>query len=244
MILAAGRGERMRPLTDTCPKPLLQVGGRSLLEWHLAGLARAGIRDIVINHAWLGTQIERALGDGSRYGVHILYSDEHGEALETAGGIINALPLLGADPFLVVNGDIWTDFDYARPPLLDAEATASLILVPNPPQHLRGDFALIRRPDRGAGAGAGAAGWDVLADPERLAAPNAPPRHTFSGIALYRPEFFEGAPPGRSPLLPLLRRAAAAGRLRGRLYQGLWSDIGTPERLRELDERLAGGAIG
>lgn len=235
MILAAGRGERMRPLTDHCPKPLLQVGGRSLLEWHLLALARAGIREVVINLAWQGAMIPAALGDGSRYGVRLVYSDEHPEALETAGGIIHALPLLGEAPFLVVNGDIWTDFDFARPPTLDADALGSLILVPNPPQHPRGDFALLPR-------GAGEA--DILADPARLESAGAPPRFTFSGIAVYRPEFFAGVSPGRQPLLPLLRRAAAAGRLRGRLYQGSWSDVGTPDRLRELDERLAGGALG
>lgn len=235
MILAAGRGERMRPLTDERPKPLLEVGGRSLLAWHLAALARAGIRDIVINHAWLGHRIVDALGDGHRYGVRIAYSAEPDGALETAGGIIQALPLLGSEPFLVINGDIWTDFDFAKPPVLDPSALASLIVVPNPPQHPRGDFALLRRAD---------GTFDVLADPERLESPDAPPRYTFSGIAVYRPEFFAGYAPGRRPLLPLLREAAAAGRLRGRLYQGLWSDIGTPERLRELDERLAGGATG
>lgn len=243
MILAAGRGERMRPLTDRCPKPLLQVGGRSLLEWHLAALARAGIRDIVINHAWMGALIPAALGEGSRYGVRIAYSDERDEALETAGGIVNALPLLGDEPFLVVNGDVWTDFDYSRVPTLDAEATGSLILVPNPPHHPRGDFALLPRGDSTVRPRRDETA-DVLADPQRLAAPDAPPRYTFSGIAVYRPEFFAACPPGKQPLLPLLRAAAAAGRLRGRLYQGLWSDIGTPERLRELDERLAGGAIG
>ena len=235
MILAAGRGERMRPLTDTCPKPLLEVGGRSLLAWQLAALARAGIREVVINHAWLGARIVAALGDGSRYGVRIRYSDEDGVPLETAGGIIQALPLLGSEPFLVINGDIWTDFDYARPPLLDHAATASLILVPNPPQHPRGDFALLPRADGGS---------DILADPQRLAAVDAPPRFTFSGIAVYRPEFFAALTPGRRPLLPLLRAAAASGRVRGRLYRGLWSDVGTPERLYELDERLAGGANG
>lgn len=237
MILAAGRGERMRPLTDHCPKPLLEVGGRSLLEWHLLALSRAGIREVVINLAWQGAMIPAALGDGSRFGVRIVYSDEHEHALETAGGIIKALPLLGEAPFLVINGDIWTDFDYARPPRLDAAAQGSLILVPNPPQHPRGDFALQPRRE-------GEPEADILADPALLDSAAAPPRYTFSGIAVYRPEFFAGVAAGRQPLLPLLRRAAAAGRLRGRLYQGLWSDVGTPDRLRELDERLAGGALG
>lgn len=235
MILAAGRGERMRPLTDVCPKPLLEVGGRSLLEWHLSALARAGIRDIVINHAWLGGRIVEALGDGHRYGARIRYSAELDGALETAGGIIQALPMLGPDPFVVVNGDIWTDFDFSRLPALDEQALGSLVVVPNPPQHPRGDFALLARE---------AGGFDILADPQRLEAADAPLRQTFSGIAVYRPEFFAGLEPGRRPLLPLLRAAAAAGRLRGWLYQGLWFDIGTPERLRELDERLASGATG
>ena len=235
MILAAGRGERMRPLTDERPKPLLDVGGRSLLEWHLAALARAGIRDVVINHAWLGERIVEALGDGHRHGVRIQYSAESEGALETAGGIIQALPMLGSDPFLLINGDIWTDFDFSRLPVLDEQALGSLVLVPNPSQHPRGDFSLIARDG---------SGFDILADPLRLEAEDAPPRYTFSGIAVYRPEFFAGFPPGRRPLLPLLRAAAASGRLRGRLYQGLWFDIGTPERLRELDERLASGATG
>ena len=234
MILAAGRGERMRPLTDLRPKPLLEAGGRMLIEWHLAALARAGFREVVINHAWLGEQIPAALGDGSRYGLVIRYSAE-GEALESGGGILRALPQLGPEPFLVVNGDIWTDFDFSHPPRLDEQALASLILVPNPPQHPRGDFALMP----------GATGaFDVLADPARLAAAEAPPRYTFAGIGVYRPEFFAGYEEGRFPLLPLLQRAAAAQRLRGRLYQGLWFDIGTPERLRDLDERLAAGAVG
>jgi len=225
----------MRPLTDERPKPLLDVGGRSLLEWHLAALARAGIRDVVINHAWLGERIVEALGDGHRHGVRIEYSAESEGALETAGGIIQALPMLGSDPFLVINGDIWTDFDFSRLPVLDEQALGSLVLVPNPSQHPRGDFSLIARDG---------SGFDILADPLRLEAEDAPPRYTFSGIAVYRPEFFAGFPPGRRPLLPLLRAAAASGRLRGRLYQGLWFDIGTPERLRELDERLASGATG
>lgn len=234
MILAAGRGERMRPLTDERPKPLLEVGGRPLIEWLLGSLARAGFREVVVNHAWLGEQIPTALGDGRRFGLHIRYSAE-GEALESGGGILRALPLLGSEPFLVVNGDIWTDFDFSRPPVLDEQALASLILVPNPPQHRRGDFALV------PGA---TTSLDVLADPERLAAADAPPRFTFAGIGVYRPEFFAGYDDGRFPLLPLLQRAAAAHRLRGRLYQGLWFDIGTPERLRDLDERLAAGAVG
>jgi MurNAc alpha-1-phosphate uridylyltransferase len=234
MILAAGRGERMRPLTDLRPKPLLEAGGRMLIEWHLAALARAGFREVVINHAWLGEQIPAALGDGSRYGLIIRYSAE-GEALESGGGILRALPQLGPEPFLVVNGDIWTDFDFSHPPRLDEQALASLILVPNPPQHPRGDFALV------PGA---TASLNVLADPERLAAADAPPRLTFAGIGVYRPEFFAGCDDGRFPLPPLLQRAAAAHRLRGRLYQGLWFDIGTPERLRDLDERLAAGAVG
>lgn len=246
MILAAGRGERMRPLTDRLPKPLLEVGGRSLIEWHLLALARAGITDIVINLAWQGGRIPEALGDGARFGVSLRYSDEGPVALETGGGIFRALPLLGAGPFLVVNGDVWTDYDFAQHPALDADALAALVLVPNPPQHPRGDFALRPRVLEAA-AGDSAAGGplaDVITDPALLEAPDAPPRHTYSGIGVYRPEFFEGCVDGRFPLLPLLRRAGAAGRLRGTLYQGLWSDVGTPERLRDLDERLAGGALG
>lgn len=225
----------MRPLTDTCPKPLLSVGGRSLLAWHLQALARAGIREVVINHAWLGAQIPAALGDGARFGLRLHYSDEGASALETGGGVHRALPLLGEHPFLLVNGDIWTDYDFARRPTLDDEALAALVLVPNPPQHPRGDFALLPR----AGGG-----FDILADPLQLERPDAPPRFTYSGIGVYRAALFAGCEPGRFPLLPLLRRAAAAGRLRGILYQGLWSDVGTPERLADLDARLASGAIG
>lgn len=234
MILAAGRGERMRPLTDTVPKPLLQVGGRPLIEWHLVALARAGFREVVINHAWLGDRIVAALGDGARYGVAIRYSDEGDSALETGGGIFKALPWLGPGPFAVVNGDVWTDFNHARLPVLDDAALAALVLVPNPPQHPAGDFALV---PRAAEAGAGDL-QDVVAEP------GVAPRYTFSGIGVYRPEFFAGCSPGKFPMLPLFRAAAAAGRLRGRLYRGQWHDIGTPQRLRELDERLAGGAIG
>jgi MurNAc alpha-1-phosphate uridylyltransferase len=232
MILAAGRGERMRPLTDRLPKPLLEVGGRRLIEWHLEGLARAGFRDVTINLAWLGSHIRDALGDGARYGVAIRYSDEPEGALETGGGIFRALPQLGPGPFAVVNGDVWTDYDFARLPPLDPGALGALVLVPNPPQHPRGDLALRVRADAAAGIG------DVDFDPA------ATPRYTYSGIGVYRPEFFAGCAAGRFPLLPLLKSAAAAGRLRGQRYDGLWFDIGTPERLRALDERLAGGALG
>ncbi|MEY3464519.1 MAG: hypothetical protein RL603_117 [Pseudomonadota bacterium] len=228
MILAAGRGERMRPLTDDLPKPLLDVGGRSLLAWHLTALARAGFRDVVINLSWQGAKIPAALGDGSAFGLRLHYSDEGPVALETGGGIFRALTLLGDAPFLVVNGDVWTDYDYARAPQLDAAALAALVLVPNPPQHPRGDFALERRLDH----------VDVVATPEVM------PRHTYSGIGVYRPEFFEGCSDGRFPLLPLLLRAAEARRLRGELYQGAWSDVGTPARLRELDDRLGSAAVG
>jgi MurNAc alpha-1-phosphate uridylyltransferase len=230
MILAAGRGERMRPLTDRTPKPLLSVGGRPLIDWHLLALARAGVREVVINHAWLGSQIVAALGDGARFGVSIRYSDEGDAALETGGGIFKALPWLGPEPFVVVNADVWTDYDHARLPQLDDQALAALVLVPNPPQHPQGDFALA---PRASGALA-----DVVAEP------GAAPRHTFSGIGVYRPAFFAGCVPGKFPMLPLFRAAAAAGRLRGCLYRGQWSDIGTPQRLHELDERLAGGAGG
>ncbi len=237
MILAAGRGERMRPLTDRMPKPLLSVGGRPLIEWHLLALARAGLREIVINHAWLGERIVAALGDGARFGVTLRYSDEGDTALETGGGIFKALPWLGPGPFVVVNADIWTDYDHGRRPALDADALAALVLVPNPPQHPGGDFALVPRAGSGPD-GVTAVLADVVSDP------HATPRHTFSGIGVYRPEFFDGCTAGKFPMLPLFRAAASAGRLRGSLYRGQWSDIGTPQRLRELDERLAGGAGG
>ena len=242
MILAAGRGERMRPLTDRLPKPLLEVGGRSLIEWHLLALARAGITDIVVNLSWQGARIPAALGDGARFGVSLRYSEEGPVALETGGGIFRALPLLGEGPFLVVSGDVWTDFDFAQRPVPAADVLAALVMVTNPPQHPRGDFAL--RPRVAVVGDAEAPLADVITDPAVLEAADAPLRHTYSGIGVFRPEFFEGCVDGRFPLLPLLRRAGAAGRLRGLLYQGLWSDVGTPERLRELDDRLAGGALG
>jgi MurNAc alpha-1-phosphate uridylyltransferase len=217
MVLAAGRGERMRPLTDAAPKPLLPVGGKRLIEYHLDNLARAGFRQIVINTAWLGDMIEQALGSGERYGLAITYSHERPEALETGGGIFRALPLLGSAPFLLVNGDVWTDIDFGSlrrdPP---AGSLAHLVLVPNPPQHPRGDFVLA----------------------EGLVSEGEGTRHTYSGIGIYRPELFAGCEPGKFPLLPLLRRAIAARRLSGELHGGRWHDIGTVERLNALDAEL------
>ncbi|MBE7420955.1 MAG: nucleotidyltransferase family protein [Zoogloeaceae bacterium] len=222
MILAAGRGERMRPLTDATPKPLLSAGGKPLIVWHIEALVRAGIRDIVINHAHLGGMIEAALGDGGRFGAVIRYSPET-EALETAGGIAQALPLLGEAPFAVINGDIACDFDYARMPALaramaGRRTLAHLVLVPNPPHHPRGDFAL--RDGRVSGDGEA--------------------KLTFSGIGLYDPRLFAGIARGaRASLTPLLRAAMEAGAVSGELHAGLWFDIGTPERLADIDRLLS-----
>jgi MurNAc alpha-1-phosphate uridylyltransferase len=215
MILAAGRGERMRPLTDTVPKALLRVGGQPLIEHHVLALARAGITELVINHAHLGEQIVQVLGDGAAYGVHIRYSPETGAALETGGGIRNALPLLGTAPFLVVNADIWTEFGFAGLPH-DISGLAHLVMVDNPPQHPAGDFSL-------------AAG--------RLSQHGAA-RLTFSGIGVYRPALFEGCTTGAFPLAPLLRRAMDAGHVTGEHYTGRWFDIGTPERLAVVNRAV------
>ena len=218
MVLAAGRGERMRPLTDAAPKPLLVVGGKRLIEYHLARLAAAGFRDVVINTAWLGDMIEQVLGDGRRFGLAITYSHERPEALETGGGIFHALPLLGSAPFLLVNGDVWTDIDFGAlhrdPP---GDSLAHLVLVTNPPQHPRGDF-LLQQGHVSEGDGM---------------------RHTYSGIGIYRPELFAGCEPGKFPLLPLLRRAIGERRLTGELHAGRWFDIGTVERLKSLDAELS-----
>jgi MurNAc alpha-1-phosphate uridylyltransferase len=212
MILAAGRGERMRPLTDTQPKPLLRIRGKPLIERHIERLAQAGIERIVINLAWLGWMIRDYLGDGSRHGVSIRYSEESPHPLETAGGIFRALPLLGPDPFLVVNGDIFTDYGFERVSL-DEERDAHLVLVPNPPQLPRGDFGLQ---------------GDV-------AVPAAAQQYTFAGIAAYRNEFFAGCEDGVFPLKPLLLRSMAAKLCGAELYTGLWEDVGTPERLEALN---------
>jgi len=219
MILAAGRGERMRPLTDHTPKPLLRAGGHCLIEYHILALARAGICELVINHAHLGGQIEATLGDGGRYGVSIAYSVEgEGRALETGGGIFHALPLLGEAPFLVVNGDVYCDYPYANLPSAP-EGLAHLVLVDNPPHNPEGDFVL--HGERVSADGAG--------------------RLTFSGIGLYRPELFDGCEDGAFPLAPLLREAMARGQVGGEHYRGLWMDIGTPQRLEQLDSLLRQG---
>jgi MurNAc alpha-1-phosphate uridylyltransferase len=217
MILAAGRGERMRPLTDSVPKPLLPVGGKPLIVWHIERLARAGLRDIVINHAHLGDRIEAALGNGSRFGVSIVYSPE-AEALETAGGIAQALPLLGEAPFLVVNGDIYADYDFSGAvSKLGADVLAHLVLVDNPPQHPHGDFAY---------------------DGVRLLAEGAH-KLTFSGIGAYRPELFSAIVRGsKAKLAPLLSDAIAQGRATAEHFFGCWVDVGTPQRLHELDMLL------
>ena len=214
MILAAGRGERMRPLTDTTPKPLLPVCGKPLIAHHIEALANAGIRELVINHAWLGEQIETALGNGSRYGVRIQYSPEHPQALETGGGIFQALPLLGDQPFIVVNGDVMCDMDYRSLPS-EPKGLAHLVLVCNPEHNPNGDFALEDQLIRSDGAS----------------------KFTFSGIGVYRPQLFSGCSAGKFPLAPILRGAMSEDQVTGELHQGFWMDVGTPERLNELNQR-------
>ena len=220
MVLAAGRGERMRPLTLERPKPLLEAGGVPLIVHHLRALRDAGYPDVVVNLSWLGEQIRATLGDGAAHGVRIAWSEEGPEPLETGGGIFRALRLLGPDPFLVVNGDVWTDVDYRM--LDDALAPgdlAQLVLVANPSHNPNGDFAL----DRGR----------VVED----AGPGIP-RLTFSGVGVYRPELFDGCQDGIFKLAPLLRAAARAGRVGAQVHPGTWMDIGTPERLADLDRKL------
>ncbi|MFZ2406318.1 MAG: nucleotidyltransferase family protein [Methylobacter sp.] len=213
MILAAGRGERMRPLTDHTPKPLLLAAGKPLIEYTIEQLVANGFNDIVINHAHLGLQIEQRLGNGNRLGANLSYSPEGGQALETAGGIINALHLLGGEAFLVVNGDIATDFPFAELKNLAVDL-AHLVLVDNPAHHPDGDFGLDK------------SGRVIL---------NGAEQFTFSGIGLYRPELFNGIPSGPGKLGPLLRQAIAGGRVTGQKTDGFWMDVGTPERLQELD---------
>ncbi|HYN78807.1 MAG TPA: nucleotidyltransferase family protein [Lamprocystis sp. (in: g-proteobacteria)] len=222
MILAAGRGNRMRPLTDQTPKPLLLAGGKPLIQYHIERLVAVGVQEIVINHAHLGGRLEEALGDGGRYGASIRYSAEgEGQALETGGGIFKALPWLGPEPFIVVNGDIWTDCPFGDLTLPD-QGLAHLVLVENPPHNPTGDFTL----DRGRVFAAGAS------------------RLTFSGVGLYHPALFAACRPGAFPLAPLLRRAMEDNRVSGQLHHGHWFDIGTPERLQELDQWLDAMAQG
>ena len=222
LILAAGRGERMRPLTDHTPKALLQAGGKSLIQHLIEALARADLRDLVLNHAYLGGQIVAALGDGRAQGVRIAYSPEPEGALETGGGILRALPKLDSDPFVVVNADIWTDYPFNRLPRHLA-GLAHLVLVNNPAHHSAGDFILkqgrVFAPSGGAGGGEA--------------------RLTFSGIGVYRHAMFEGCTQARFPLAPLLRSAMERGEVTGEHYAGRWRDIGTPERLAELDQELS-----
>ena len=215
MLLAAGRGERLRPITDSLPKPLVEVAGKPLIVYHLEALARAGVTDVVVNLSWLGEKIRTALEDGSRYGVRIAYSEEGPVPLETGGGIHRALPLLGPEPFLVVNSDVWTDLDFSQLPALEEASDACLVLAPNPPHHARGDFGL-------------EGDFVVARDADRF---------TYTGIGVYRPELFAGCTAGKFPLLPLLQRAIAARRLRGEVYRGEWLDIGSPDRLAWLDAR-------
>lgn len=222
MLLAAGRGERMRPLTDDCPKPLLPVAGKPLVVWQLERLAAAGFRDIVMNVSWLGEQIAATLGDGSQHGVQLTFSREPWPALETGGGIFNALPLLGEEPFLLVNGDVFTDIDYALLRLAPNDL-AHLVLVPNPEHHPRGDFSL-----DGAGR--------IIAEGSESS--EGCRRLTYAGVAVLHPQLFAGAAAGRFPLLPWLLQAREARRLGGQLHPGRWSDIGTPQRLASLDAEL------
>ena len=223
MILAAGMGNRMRPLTLHTPKPLLKVGGKPLIVWHIEKLQKMGVQEIVINTAWLGEKLADALGDGSQFGVKILWSHE-GEGLETAGGIINALPLLGNEPFILVNGDVWTTMDFA--PLLNVQLPddlAHLVLVENPVQHPQGDFTL---------AANKAYTFEQARSGENL---------TYSGVAVMHPQMFDGLESGKRPLAPLLKQAMQQEKISAQKLQGVWVDVGTPERLNALDQQIKQG---
>ena len=223
MILAAGMGNRMRPLTLHTPKPLLEVGGKPLIVWHIEKLQKMGVQEIVINTAWLGEKLADALGDGSQFGVKILWSHE-GEGLETAGGIINALPLLGNEPFILVNGDVWTTMDFA--PLLNVQLQddlAHLVLVENPVQHPQGDFTL---------AANKAYTFEQARSGENL---------TYSGVAVMHPQMFNGLESGKRPLTPLLKQAMQQEKISAQKLQGVWVDVGTPERLNALDQQIQQG---
>lgn len=236
LVFAAGLGERMRPLTDTTPKPLLRVGGKRLVEWHLEKLAALGVRDVVLNTSWLAAQFPQALGDGARWGLRIAYAYEGGTPLETGGGMWNALPLLGGahgtdEAFLLVNGDVWSDYDFARLPAEPA-GLAHLVMVDRPTHAKQGDFAL---------------------DDHGMLRAEGPHLLTYAGIGMYRPQLFDGwrdivvAPAmvegkPRFPLAPLLRARMPAGLVTGEHHRGRWTDVGTPERLAQLDAALAQSA--
>ena len=225
MILAAGLGNRMRPLTIHTPKPLLEVGGKPLIVWHIEKLQKIGVTEIVINTAWLGEKLANALGDGSQFGVKILWSHE-GEGLETAGGIVNALPLLGDEPFILVNGDVWTTMDFAS--LLNVELgnkQAHLVLVDNPPQHLKGDFILSN-------------GLAYTFEQEQLGE-----ALTYSGIAVLHSRMFAGLETGKRPLAPLLKQAMQQQQVSAEKMQAVWVDVGTPERLQQLDQQIKQGVF-
>jgi len=217
MILAAGRGERMRPLTDACPKPLLSVAGKPLIEYHLDNLALAGVREVVVNLAWKGAMIRERLGNGARFGVDIQYSEEGDQALETGGGVYKALSLLGSEPFLVLSGDVWTDYPLRR--CLGRPAPGDIghfVLVPNPDFHAGGDFGLLN---------------DRLHNQEDA-------RHTYANIGVFHPAFFEGCAGGRFALAPLMFDWVRRGRVSGELYTGAWHNIGSPRQLQRLDAAL------
>jgi MurNAc alpha-1-phosphate uridylyltransferase len=217
MILAAGRGERLRPHTDITPKPLIQIGKHRLIEYHLLNLAKAGVEDVVINISWLADQIRETLGDGDKYSLNIAYSDEGGEALETAGGIINALPLLGEEAFIVINGDIWCDYDLSRLVNRQMEHEAHLVLVDNPEHNTEGDFALEHGLIKNSGDS----------------------KLTYSGIGLYTRRFFAETDPGKKALAPILRKKSELNKVSGEYYVGQWVDIGTIERLAQLRSYLS-----
>lgn len=217
MILAAGRGERMRPLTDATPKPLLQAGSRCLIEYHLENLAEAGFKDVIINVAWLGQQIIDAIGNGDRYKLNIHYSNEGDQALETGGGIYKALPLLGDEPFLVVNGDVWTDYPFEKLRSFKLKDKAHLVLINNPEHNLQGDFSI--------------SDGRLIND--------ASEKFTFSGIGIYSKEFFITSSDGKYPLAPIIRNHIDSNEISGEVYQGKWIDIGTPQRLEDLTKILS-----
>jgi len=214
MILAAGRGERMRPLTDHTPKPLLMAGSKRLIEYHLFNLANAGFKDVVINVAWLGQKIIDTLGKGEKYNLNIAYSNEGEQALETGGGIYNALPLLGNEPFLVINGDVWTDYPFKELRNISLQDKAHLVLVNNPEYNPDGDFSILNN---------------------RLIE-NTPEKYTFSGIGVYSADFFKGYNNGKFPLAPMIRRYISENKISGELFKGRWMDIGTQQRLDDLTQ--------